>query len=337
MNNILLSIIMPTYNRASTIPFNISLIKEQVKRNANKVELIICNDASTDNTSIVITELLEKDSFFKFIDYKEHAEIGVNLARCIDEASGKYFVFLGDDDIPAPFMVDQLLELLDKYPDVECFHFNRLKGNDIDGIRMKDMTVFYNDYNDTIIIYNSSEEFIKKHFRGMCFLSVYMISVKAWEKGKAVYSKDHLGFEYLAPVLYGVSGKKCLYLNYPLCIQRCLKKPAYDRIWPAYLYLGIPRLLKCLEEHNVISSWEEVYKIYQTNAQFNSSIIGYINNMIYRASLDKNFYKKYINEINSYQTSTVKKGCTYLILLPTWLNKINRSIIKILMKIFQIG
>ncbi len=336
MSNILLSVIMPTYNRASTVPFNLSLVKEQIKRNANKVELIVCNDASTDNTTDVLNALIREDPFFKFIDYDNHAEIGVNLARCIDESSGKYFVFLGDDDIPAPFMIDNLLYLLAKYPDIECFHFNRLKGTDIDGIKMRDLSVFYNSYDNSIIIYDDSEEFIKAHFRGMCFLSVYMISMQAWEKGKQIYSKEHLGFEYLAPVLYGISGKKCLYLSYPLCIQRCLKKPAYDIVWPAYLYLGIPRLLKCLEDHGVISNWQEVYKIYQTNAQFNSSTIGYINNMIYRASRNKNYYKQYIDEINSYQTSAIKKCCTYLILLPSWLNKINRGIISLIMKFLHL-
>lgn len=330
MQTPLLSIIMPTFNRAWILPYSLEQIRDQIIRNSDKVELIVCVNAATDETQKVLREF--KSPFFKCIIYDNHVDIGVSIARSIDNASGKYFILWGDDDIPAPFMVDQLLKLIEENPNIDCFHYNRLRGIDGENVQMNNLSVFYKEWTDNVIQYDNSEEFIKVHFRGMCFLSVFMLSLKSWNKGKVIDGSSHLGFEYLAPILYGISGGKCMYVNFPLCIQRSLKNPVYDKVWPAYLYLGIPRLLKCLEENKAISNWKEVYQRYLTdatkNGQFNDTLFGYINNMIYRASQDYTFYRKNIKEINSYQSSFVKRCCTYLVWLPSWINYINRFFIK---------
>jgi len=330
----LLSIVMPTFNRAWILPYSLSLIKDQIVRNADDVELIICNNAATDDTESVLRGL-ENDGWFRFINYTDHKEIGISISRSIDNASGKYFLLWGDDDIPNPRMVDILVDALKRYPDIDGIHFNRMQGYADSSLQQKEMEnlrVFYKTIEEPEIKYESSKDFARNCFRGMAFLSVNLLSREAWEKGKQIYTADHLGFEFLAPFLYGLSGKKCLYISYPLCIQRCLKRPIYREKWPAYLYVGIPRALKDLEKHDVIDGWKEHYHIFTSNSQFRSSFVGYVNNIVYWATRDKKYYAPLVNEINQSQDSFFRKLVTYTIYLPDWLNKFNRAVLGMFLK-----
>lgn len=327
---------MPTFNRGWILSSSLQLIKEQIKRNANDVELIVCNNASSDNTEEVVRKILEEDDFFRFISYKDHKEIGISIARSIDNATGRYFLLWGDDDIPDPRMIDVLLDALKRHSDIEGIHFNRMQGYADSSLKQKEMDnlrVFYKQIDEPEILYESSKEFAKNCFRGMAFLSVNLISKDAWEKGKQIYTAEHLGFEFLAPFLYGLSGKKCLYISYPLCVQRCLKRPVYREKWPAYLYVGIPRALKDLEKYDVIDDWKEHYRVFTSNSQFRSSFLGYVNNIVYWATRDKEYYIPLVKEINQSQTSVFRKLVTYTIYLPNWLNKFNRSVIGLFLRL----
>lgn len=331
----LLSIVMPTFNRAWILPYSLSLIKEQIIRNAGDVELIICNNAATDNTESIFRGL-EDEGWFRFINYTDHKEIGISISRSIDNASGKYFLLWGDDDIPNPRMVDILVDALKRHPDIDGIHFNRMQGyadSSLQQIEMDNLRVFYKTIEKPEIKYESSKEFARNCFRGMAFLSVNLLSKEAWEKGKQIYTAEHLGFEFLAPFLYGLSGKKCLYISYPLCIQRCLKRPIYREKWPAYLYVGIPRALKDLQKYDVIDDWREHYQIFTSNSQFRSSFVGYVNNIVYWATREKEYYRPLVKEINQSQKSPIRKLVTYAILLPDWLNKLNRGLLGFLLRV----
>lgn len=305
----LLSLIMPTYNRAWILEYTLNQLRDQVKRNADDVELIVCNNASPDDTRVVINNILENDPFFKFVNYNEYVEIGVSLSRSIENGTGRYFMLLGDDDVLDPYLVDVLVAKLKEYPDVSCIHFNRLQGNPGDGFGLKNLNVFYNDYPNTEILYDSSKEFIKDRYRGMCFLSVYVITKEAWDKGKNIWTKEHYGFEYLAPILYGISGGNCLYVSYPLCIQRFLTNPQYMDKWPLYVYVGIPRVLQCLQELKCIDDWRECYDNYHSAAN-NGDFLWHI---LMIATKHKDIYLPYYDEMQS-NVTTAYRHCVLKLL-----------------------
>lgn len=319
----LLSIIMPTYKRAWIIEYSLSLIKDQVKRHSDDVELIVCNDASPDNTTEVIEKILEKDPFFKYVNYKEHANgIGISLSRSLDNGTGKYLMFWGDDDVPAPNMIDIIVEKLKQYPDIGCIHFNRLQGNPGEGVGLKNLQVFYKDFNSPEILYHSSKEFTKNHYRGMCFLACYVFSKEAWLKGKNIWTSDHFGFEYLAPILYGIKDKECLYLNYPLCIQRFLCVPQYIDLWPLYVYVGIPRVLQCLEKLGCIDNWKDCYDNYHSAA----NNIDYVGHILVIACNHKDIYMQYYDEMHANISTAFRHNVLRLLKLPNWVTKILQKV-----------
>nr|MCR4662547.1 glycosyltransferase [Endomicrobiaceae bacterium] len=92
-NTDLISVIIPTYNRAHLIKRSVESVLNQTYKN---LELIIVDDGSTDNTKEVIDSVNDKR-----IIYTYQTNQGVSAARNkgIDLAKGKYIAFQDSDDV----------------------------------------------------------------------------------------------------------------------------------------------------------------------------------------------------------------------------------------------
>ena len=94
MNNTdLISVIIPTYNRAHVIKRSVQSVLNQTYKN---LELIIVDDGSTDNTKEIIDSINDKR-----IVYVKQENQGASAARNkgIDLAKGKYIAFQDSDDV----------------------------------------------------------------------------------------------------------------------------------------------------------------------------------------------------------------------------------------------
>jgi len=89
----LVSVIMPTYNRANTISESIQSVLTQTLQD---FELIIVNDGGSDNVEECIKSFnSEKIRYFKI----EHSGLAAALNEGLKRATGKYIAYLDDDDI----------------------------------------------------------------------------------------------------------------------------------------------------------------------------------------------------------------------------------------------
>ena len=95
-NNPLITVVIPIYNCEKTIKRAIRSIQNQ---NISDFEIILVNDLSTDNTSIVIEKLQKEDQRIKIIYNKKN--MGTLYTRCIGtlSAKGKYIFPLDNDDM----------------------------------------------------------------------------------------------------------------------------------------------------------------------------------------------------------------------------------------------
>ncbi len=103
--NPLVSIIIPTYNRAHLIGETLQSVLDQTYQNW---ECIVVDDLSTDNTDEVLKSWTEKDNRFKY--FKRHREPkGAPTCRNIglDKAEGEYVMFLDSDDLLADFCLER--------------------------------------------------------------------------------------------------------------------------------------------------------------------------------------------------------------------------------------
>ena len=96
------SIIIPTYNREKTLKKSILSVSNQTYDN---IEIIIVDDASTDNTKEIVKEIIKKDNRVKYYSYKTNK--GACYARNygIKKATGKYISFQDSDD---EYVIDKI-------------------------------------------------------------------------------------------------------------------------------------------------------------------------------------------------------------------------------------
>lgn len=111
----LVSIIVPVHNAADYIEETIRMVEAQTYE---EWELILVDDASTDNSAAVILSAIEKSRFsadhFKLI-CKEHNEKAAAARNTgIDAASGRYIAFLDADDVWLPEKLTRELSFMKK-------------------------------------------------------------------------------------------------------------------------------------------------------------------------------------------------------------------------------
>ncbi|MDA3896006.1 MAG: glycosyltransferase [Desulfobacteraceae bacterium] len=110
MNTPLVSVIIPTYNRAWTLKKAIDSVLEQDYKN---FELIVVNDGSTDDTEALVTE------YAKSVKFVQQPNLGVSAARNkgIQISSGSLISFLDSDDYWEPGKLSAQVEFFNGNPD----------------------------------------------------------------------------------------------------------------------------------------------------------------------------------------------------------------------------
>jgi len=91
----LVSVIVPTHNRAHMLEKAISSIRKQTYKN---VEIIIVANGCKDNTTEVGSKLESKYENVKFLDFIEPLGGAEARNKGLDAVSGEYIAFLDDDD-----------------------------------------------------------------------------------------------------------------------------------------------------------------------------------------------------------------------------------------------
>jgi len=109
-NRIIISVIIPTYNRANDLRRALDSLTAQ---NFALFEVIICDDGSTDNTKEVVNEYLQKLNILYFkINNSGKPAVPRNLG--IAKANGIYIAFLDSDDWWAKDKLKISIELLER-------------------------------------------------------------------------------------------------------------------------------------------------------------------------------------------------------------------------------
>ena len=112
----LVSVVIPTYNRADLIPRAIASVSSQSYQN---FEIIVVDDNSQDDTEKVVREIANQDSRISY--HRHSSNLGGSAARNtgIKQATGKYIAFLDSDDIWLPQKLELQLKAIAKNLDPE--------------------------------------------------------------------------------------------------------------------------------------------------------------------------------------------------------------------------
>lgn len=118
----MISVIVPVYNCESYLRRSIqSLVAQTI---FDQLEIVFVDDGSTDNSSCVVREYVDKYSNIKLIRQRN---MGVSAARNrgIKEAAGDYIAFFDGDDLAEDKLYEKLLQLMEtNQADLGCVNYS---------------------------------------------------------------------------------------------------------------------------------------------------------------------------------------------------------------------
>src|SRR5690606_3072580 len=121
MTKPLVSIIIPTYNRAHIIGETLDSVLAQTYKNW---ECIVVDDGSTDGTDEVLAACMIKDSRFEYFQRTEDYFKGANSCRHIGflKSKGKYINWFDSDDLMHKNHLEEKVKKIEKggYDFVVC-------------------------------------------------------------------------------------------------------------------------------------------------------------------------------------------------------------------------
>ena len=109
-DNVVVSIGFPVYNGEKFLKTRIDSILNQTFKN---FELIISDNASTDQTRKICEEYAKQDSRILYIRQKKNMGSGFNFRFVLDNAKEKYFVWAAVDDLWEPTFLSKNIEILE--------------------------------------------------------------------------------------------------------------------------------------------------------------------------------------------------------------------------------
>ena len=105
----LVSIITPTYNAEKFITETLKSVQNQTYQNW---EMILIDDASTDETVKIISDFAKKDSRIKLFKLGKNSGNGFARNIALEKAVGKYVAYLDADDLWFPNKLEKQIEFL---------------------------------------------------------------------------------------------------------------------------------------------------------------------------------------------------------------------------------
>jgi glycosyltransferase involved in cell wall biosynthesis len=118
-----LSVCISTYNRADWLRVTLPLIARETAQWKNRVELLVVDNASTDDTELVAAELSGQHNFKYHRNARNVGMLG-NLGVCAKHTCGDYIWILGDDDLVKPGTVSLILDAIASEAATELVYLN---------------------------------------------------------------------------------------------------------------------------------------------------------------------------------------------------------------------
>ena len=245
----LLTIAIPTYNRAPYLKELLLVLFDQLL-DEPRVELMISDNATSDETPAVVDEFVKQGLQLRYIRNQTNIGPDANFLQCFEKARGKYVWILGDDDLVLPGAIALVLSSLsqDEYDLVYLSHkgFSGTASDVQPGSSRKRLSV-----------YTNPQDFVRRVHIFMTLISCNIIHKDH------VASIEHSPFSNLVGTNLVQLGwtftalrghRKSLYVEQPVVSYRIANTGGYGvcRVFGATLteiteqWLGIPKLKRLI-------------------------------------------------------------------------------------------
>ena len=129
----ILSICIPTYNRADYLKECLDSVVAQFdgREIRDNVEVVISDNASSDNTCELAEEYCKKFNNIKYFRNNKNVGFDLNVINVVEKANGEYCWYMGDDDVIGGNNLRFVVDFLKKY-DIAAFTFKSAPLEEID-------------------------------------------------------------------------------------------------------------------------------------------------------------------------------------------------------------
>lgn len=110
----LVSVCIPAYNNEDTIRETMQSVLHQTWQ---KLELVVVDDCSKDETLAVVKKIAEKDARVRVYENESNLGMAGNWNRCLTLCRGAYLKLLCADDLISPSLLEREVRLMDEYPE----------------------------------------------------------------------------------------------------------------------------------------------------------------------------------------------------------------------------
>jgi len=245
-SKVLISVIIPSYNRADTVGETIeSILTQEGVGTAYDLEIVIGDDCSTDNAREVLEQYQQKyPEYIRLFFREENMKLGANWAQCVKDCCGKYICNCDNDDYwhnPRKLLLQ--LEHMENHPECNICITNHRKHNRSTGVIIEEKAEISRDkplinaiwgdgkthFCNATIMYRADfmkdhldlDEFIKRH-----------LSLQDWPAW--VILAAYTDFEIL-PVSTATFGVETVSITRPDSVERLAKRYEGDREVCRYL------------------------------------------------------------------------------------------------------
>ncbi|MBE9004989.1 glycosyltransferase family 2 protein [Fortiea sp. LEGE XX443] len=148
--NKLLTIAIPTYNRAELLDKQLSWLAKAIQGFESECEILVSDNCSTDHTQAVIQKWQTKLRNITFRSNKNPENLGVmrNIMYCLSSATTKYVWTIGDDDPVQDRAIPYVINKLKQNEDLGLLFLNFSGRNKITGEPVHPPTIVGNRWFD---------------------------------------------------------------------------------------------------------------------------------------------------------------------------------------------
>ncbi len=274
-----LTIFVPTFNRAEVLEKNLSLLCTEISQQNLPVTVVISDNASSDNTESVSTKYATQFDFVKYKRNDQNLGMDGNFLSCFELASGKYTMLLGDDDYPISGQLAYLVNVLEN-TEANLVH---LKIGAIDpgplveycgDAAMKEISFWITYISSNIVKSSLAIAYAGEKYKGtlLAIVPLYMSAIYAEDRKTLVVTRRIFSDGVSSKSNGGYSYFKVFVENYSQIIGEMLPKGTMHRLLPylmkdifkRYLVDGIARLLieKNKGNYDTRDSWKILFNHY---------------------------------------------------------------------------
>src|SRR5713101_5512568 len=105
----LVSIGIPTYNRSLSLE---RAVESALGQDYDKLEIVISDNASTDETGDVCVQLCKRDARIRYIRQPKNLGMTENFRQALAASRGAFFMWLSDDDWLGPSYISDCMHFL---------------------------------------------------------------------------------------------------------------------------------------------------------------------------------------------------------------------------------